>query len=113
MATTFVLAILARKHFRERKQLAKQLTFPFWPFGGISVWLLILVEMIICLSLFLGLFTQIGAGLLILLCGKLWFLSPSRPHSALPSRSLVLLLGAIGLSLFITGAGAFAFDLPI
>jgi uncharacterized membrane protein YphA (DoxX/SURF4 family) len=58
----------------------------------------------------LGLFTQIASLILIALL-IVTFIRPQGSH-ALP-RSTLVLMGAIALSLFITGAGLFAFDLPI
>ncbi len=66
--------------------------------------------LVIGVQCILGFYTQIAA----LGLGFLSILGMTRPR-LLPgtSRSTMFLLGAIALSLFITGAGIFAFDLPI
>jgi hypothetical protein len=86
-----------------RRLLKSQTTsLPSRTIGG-----LLLVIGIQCI---LGFYTQIAA----LGLGFLSILGMSKP-TLLPNtpRSTLFLLGAIALSLFITGAGIFAFDLPI
>ncbi len=112
-ATALVLFFFAWQHYQARHELAQVFTFSFFPFGKIAVWSLILTEIIIGLSLLFGFFTQVGALLLIVYSVKLFFLNKKWHHPSLPSRPLCLILAALGFSLFITGAGVFAFDLPI
>lgn len=111
--TAVVLTYFMARHIRVRHELATTLTWSWFPFGKISAWSLILSELIISLSLLFGFLTQIGALLLIVYGMKLFFINHARPHSSLPTRATCVLFIAIGMSLFITGAGAFAFDLPI
>lgn len=71
------------------------------------------IEIVIGSMFILGVYTQIAALITVLLTipALVW------PHSPLPAfqtnRSTTLLMCVIALSLFITGAGAFALDLPI
>lgn len=79
-------------------------------------YLLILIAILSLVSsglLILGLFTQIGA-LFVIGLAFTQLVAPNHTIKGLIPSSLVwfLLLGA-GVSLFITGAGVFAFDLPI
>jgi uncharacterized membrane protein YphA (DoxX/SURF4 family) len=60
-----------------------------------------------------GFYTQIAAILSIGLCVKLLIWHKRFPQNSIPSRLTYLLLLTISLSLFVTGAGILAFDLPI
>ena len=111
--TGLAILWLGYKHFQYREELSKILILPIFPFGKISVTILITMEIIIGALLTIGLFTQAGAILLMLMALKMLILHKHFNHSALPSRLTYLLFFAIGFSLFITGAGIFAFDLPI
>lgn len=111
--TGLVLLWLAKRHFQFRHELSTILVLPIFPFGKITVTILIITEIIAGALLTLGAFTQIGALLLILLSLDMLLFRQKFQHHTLPNKLTYLLLLAIGLSLFITGAGAFAFDLPI
>ena len=111
--TGLVLLWLAKRHFQFRHELSTILVLPIFPFGKITVTILIITEIIAGALLTLGAFTQIGALLLILLSLDMLLFRQKFQHQTLPNKLTYLLLLAIGLSLFITGAGAFAFDLPI
>ncbi len=71
------------------------------------------IEIGIGIMFVFGVYTQIAALITVLLTIS----DVVRPHSPYrvfqTNRSTVLLMCVIALSLFITGAGAFAFDLPI
>jgi uncharacterized membrane protein YphA (DoxX/SURF4 family) len=60
--------------------------------------------------LFLGLYTQ-AAALVTLFVSSLGFLRIV--PTPLQNRTTLILMATISLSLFVTGAGPFAFDLPI
>jgi len=68
---------------------------------------LAVVEFITAGFLIVGLWTQAAALAAIVIAG-VWFFFPTRTYAL----STVLLAGAIAASLFVTGAGRFAFDLP-
>ena len=75
----------------------------------IPLYMLAALEMATSLSLAMGVGTQVGAlgGLLI---GIVWLISPRiRPYEV--AMSLIML--AVCASILVTGAGAFAFDLPL
>lgn len=100
-------------HLKHRKELSTLLSIPFWPFPTLNTTLLITTEIVIAISLILGAYTQLGALLLITLCIKMLFFKKKWQHHSLPSGSTCVLLLGCAISLFITGAGVLAFDLPI
>jgi uncharacterized membrane protein YphA (DoxX/SURF4 family) len=104
---------LALRHQQDAKRIATHLQIPLfpWPKAGIS--LIIIVEFIIGGLLVIGLFTQVAAGLSVLWCLKLLLLRRYFTDTSFPDTRTTILLLVIGITLFITGAGAFAFDLPI
>lgn len=61
----------------------------------------------------LGAFTQYAALASMALCLVVLTFGGHKHHSSFPPSLTYILLFAISLSLFITGAGALAFDLPI
>jgi len=65
------------------------------------------VEFITAALIFVGLWTQAAAVASIIISG-IWFFFPLRTYAL----STVLLSCVIALSLIVTGAGRFAFDLP-
>ncbi len=72
-----------------------------------------LLEIIAGVFIFLGLYTQLGALLALLLVG-IQLVFPKRfLDERTPPRIFFALLFCVALSLCITGAGAFSFDLPI
>ena len=111
--TGLVFLNLGLKHYKKREELSSVLVLPIFPFGKISVIVLITFELIIGTLLILGLFTQIAAILIILIAIKMLFLRHRFIHDSLPSKLTYFLLLGIVISLLITGAGVFAFDLPI
>lgn len=111
--TGLVLFLLARRHFLHRHTLATTFTLSWWPYGRLSVYLLVVAELITAAMLTLGVYTQIAALLVAVMALKLFFFTQFRFHPLLPSPLFSLLLLGVALCLFITGAGALAFDLPI
>ncbi len=75
--------------------------------------LVITAELTIGTLLLLGLGTQYAALGLMGYSVLLGLIKKKTDHGALPAASTLFLCFGIGLSLFITGAGVFAFDLPI
>ena len=108
-----ILLWLGITHWRNREAIAATTRVPFFPFPNTSLVLLVLTELVAGLSLLLGFYTQIGALLLIILFVKMLVWKNRFPHPSIPPRLTFYLLLGCGLSLFITGAGALAFDLPI
>ena len=88
---------------------------PFFPSTGNDYFfrLFALAEIVTALLIIVGAFTQYAALGIMSLC-ILALISPAlRRHELVPQRTVYILLFGCALTLFITGAGAFAFDLPI
>ena len=104
-------------HFTHKKAVADVLHNKFkWVSHEMAVWgvgVLILAELALGLFLFVGAFTQIAAILAALAFVKMAFFHKSMPAYAPLSRATYILLIIICVSLLFTGAGAFAFDLPL
>jgi len=111
--TGLVLLTLAYRHFKVRKRLRALLVLPFFPFGVVTTTVLILAELAIGTLFILGAYTQFAALLAMIMSFKMIILKSRFADSSIPSRLFYVLLLAISCSLFITGAGALAFDLPI
>ncbi len=113
LAAGSVLLVLGVRHFKQRESLYKALTLPLFPFGKVITSFFIITELVVGGLFILGLHTQIAALLLMAMSLKMLFLRKRFSHPALPGRLFYLLLFGISCSLFITGAGALAFDLPL
>lgn len=109
----FIFLHLAKRHFSERTSLGAVFSMRLLPFGTFFVWYLIFFEFVIGILFILGLFTQIAALLAMALSLKFIVMHARLTHSTIPSRMFYTLLFFTSLSLCITGAGIFAFDLPI
>lgn len=110
--TAIVLLVLGYRHFKHRHELTAVLRLSWWPFGRLNTLILITAEFAIAFFLLIGYYTQYAALALLLMSIKFLVLRGYCTHHSLPSRLFYLLLLGISLSLFITGAGVFAFDLP-
>ena len=115
ICVALILIHLSHVHFTHRKQLIRDNIFSsrFFPFNTFSVWFLCTFELIVGTLLFIGLFTQIAALLTSVFALKALMLRKYFSHPLMPERLFFVLLLAVSLSLCITGAGAFAIDLPI
>ena len=105
---------LGSRHLRKKRETLTAGFREHWPrLAHICSWHLGIVEIITGSMLLLGAYTQIAALVAALLSLKMLVLRRTLPRPAIAEpRFYVLALGA-SLSLFITGAGAFAFDLPL
>lgn len=86
------------------------------PVVGRSVWfcwLAIIFHTVVGAVFFFGYYTQIGAIIAIVALLKGLWLNRRYPSVIILPRSTILLLIAICASLLLSGAGAFAFDLPL
>ncbi len=108
-----VLLYLGIQHLRYRDQLQRVLRFPFFPFGRTAVSLFAFSELTIALFILVGAYTQLAALALMAMSIKMIFVQKYTTAPTIPSRIFYVLLLGTGITLFITGAGAFAFDLPI
>ena len=112
VAAGIVLLIVAWTHYERRNELGQEKFIVV----GQGMWIPVfaaLVEFLTAVGLILGTYTQAVAivGALLALKHLLW--RGHYPNFFPLSRSASMLLLAICLSLIVTGAGAFAFDLPL
>ena len=84
-----------------------------WKYGLYVATVLGIIELVVGVFLLIGLYTQIAAlaAALILLCALI--LKKKAPHGIESSSCFLFLLFIIALSLLVSGAGLFAFDLPL
>ena len=107
-----LLLHLGLRHFNERSSLKESLNGPFRKLGGFMVGYIILAELCIGVLLMLGAFTQYAAIALFFFSIDMCIGKRFLAHDSVPSPIFFVLLIFCSLSLFITGAGAFAVDLP-
>lgn len=113
VVTGFCFVYLAKKHWRVRHELYDVLKLPWFPFGKLTAVLFIVFELLIGLMFILGWYTQIAALLTLTMSLKMLVLRNRFVTPHLPDRLTYFLIFGISCLLFITGAGIFAFDLPI
>lgn len=108
-----LLVFYGIQHIRGRRAVGKALASSFVPFPHVAVVLIALLELLFGAMFIIGWYTQVAALGTMALSGIVLFVQQKvqLPHT--PGRSFYILLMAASLSLFITGAGALAFDLPI
>lgn len=104
---------ICRRHLTQFASIAKNLRLPVIHNGKITLGAIILVELVAGILLIIGLLTQLAAILAISLCIKTLFWYKRFPAGSVPERMTYILLFTMSVSLLITGAGFFAFDLPI
>ncbi len=103
---------LARSHWRYRQELSTELNRPFIPGTG-AVTLLVCVEVLVGTLFIIGLFTQLAAVIALITAVKFIIFRSYFSHHSFPTPQTLFLLIGITITLFITGAGVLAFDLPI
>lgn len=108
-----ILVYLGILHIQRRYDLRHALILPFFPFGTLTAWCFGIAELIAGGMFIAGYYTQIAALVAIALSFTLIIFNKRFSSPYFPGKLFYLLLFAASLSLFITGAGAFAFDLPI
>lgn len=108
-----LLIRLGFSHMRNRDTLKEVFTFSFFPYTGFTVWYLVLIEIMVGTLFFIGLYTQIAAILTMIYSMKFIVLHERLRHPLIPERKFFALLFFSSFSLFITGAGILAFDLPL
>lgn len=106
-----ILLYLGFSHIQHRAVLKEQ--FSQFRFGLVLVWYLGTLEIIVGMMFIFGFYTQIAALLSMLMAIKFIVLKGRFTSPLIPGRLFYILLFGASLSLFVTGAGIFAFDLPI
>jgi uncharacterized membrane protein YphA (DoxX/SURF4 family) len=107
-----LLMYLGATHGSKEKRTALSLRFNNRFFGGATTTLIIIIEVVSGGMLILGFLTQLAA-LCVLLLSLFFLLLRKKYVGLIPPPVFFILLFAVALSLFITGAGAFAIDFPI
>jgi uncharacterized membrane protein YphA (DoxX/SURF4 family) len=108
-----VFVYLALTHFKNKKVVASELTMVSHEMAIWAVGVAILLEFGIAALLFVGAYTQIAAILAALGGIKALILKKRFPNLYPLSALAYTFVAIISLSLLLTGAGAFAFDLPL
>ncbi len=108
-----VFIVLALRHRSEAKTLITTIRIPYFPWPRTIVWSLIFLEFVIGLLFVLGLFTQGAAVLGGVWCLTLMMYRAYLKHPIFPDNLTTVLILGVCVTLFITGAGVLAFDLPI
>jgi uncharacterized membrane protein YphA (DoxX/SURF4 family) len=104
-----LLAHFGTTHFRFRKE--KRNSLSAHARGAITG--VALLELFVGFGLMIGYYTQIATLLVCVLLLTYTYAVKRVPTFYVPHRAFAFSIFVIALSLFITGAGAFAFDLPI
>lgn len=100
-------------HVTHRKELRETFSFPTKRLSLPFLVFFILAEFLAGAMLLVGLYTQVAALIVICMSLKIILFHKQCASPYVQSRLFYLLLLVSAFSLFITGAGAFAFDLPI
>ena len=108
-----ILLYLGLSHWKAREELASRFSFSWFPYGHFAAWYLALVELVAGVLFVLGLYMQIAALLGMLLSLKFIVMHKRFGGPRVPGKIFYVLLFSASFSLFITGAGLFAFDLPL
>lgn len=109
----WIFVHLGMNHFKNRESLAPNFNFSLFPFPRFIVAYMSIIELVIGVLFIAGYLTQIAALLAIVLSLKCLLMYSKITHPLIPSRIVYTLILFASISLFITGAGVFALDLPI
>ena len=112
VTAALVLLYLAYVHFSNKRAASEELSTLI---GGANVIIYIyaLLELGVAVALFVGAWTQLAALVGFVIAIKALFIRRSLRELKPLSQLSYALLAVICLSVFITGAGVFAFDLPL
>ncbi len=104
---------LAYVHVQRRVEIGNTKFLIIGAAGVWVAWVLVIIEAAVSLGLLFGYYTQIAAllGVLIMIKHLVWAKKYPRVFPFCRTECVLLLI--ICLSLLLTGAGAFAFDLPL
>lgn len=114
LAAAGVFLYVVYMQYQERESFSK-IPFPYIGnrFGTQIMWLTFAVELVIAAMLIAGYYTQIAALLGIITVAKYLYYGRRWPTFAPLSRGTCALLLVILATLLLSGAGAFAYDLPL
>lgn len=107
------LLYIAVEHFRSKKDIAEALS-PLMGRSSSFAWVLLCgIEIVTGMLLVVGAWTQIASLVVVLLVLKTFLIKASLRRLSPLSRSAYVLMLMMALSLLLSGAGGFAFDLPL
>lgn len=104
---------IAYAHYNRREELARARYPMLGSPGSFLMWLVIGIETVLGIGLIVGIATQALALGTLALSIKHGIYAKSYPRAIPLCRGEYILLAVISISLFLTGAGAIAFDLPL
>ena len=108
------LVYLGYRHARKDRASLRAVLSEHWPnMAGFFIWYLALLEIVIGVLFIFGAWTQAAAIVSGVLSIKMLLFRRRLAHPSIPQPLYYILLLAASLSLFITGAGAPAVDLPL
>lgn len=118
VAVGFMLVYLGYQHSIPRKVALRKALSACAPhflsrYTGFFVVCFGVAEIILGLMFVAGFFTQIAAIATVLFALKMLYFRKHLTYPLVPTPMFFLLLIGVSISLFITGAGVFAFDIPI
>lgn len=106
------LLYLGFRHIGSERERIRAILNVRWPhLAGFFVWYIGIVEIVVGFLFTIGFVTQIAALITAVMAIKILVFG-RRLEDAFPQPLFYVLLLAASISLFITGAGAFAVDLP-
>ena len=109
-----ILVHLGFRHLTKDRASLEAAVYQRWPrFARFAVLYMGVVEIAIGAMFVVGIYTQIAAIVAMALSTKMLVFRKYFVHSALPQSFFYMLMFAVSCSLFITGAGVLAFDLPL
>ena len=109
----FILLYLGLIHWKNRQELRDVLKLSWWPYGSFSTYIFSISEVVLGVMIIIGEATQAATLVVALMSLKLIILNKNFQHKTIPNRLFYLILFSAAISITITGAGVFAFDLPL
>ena len=108
-----ILIYLGISHLKHKDELKRILILSWFPYGTMTTHLFIAGELLLGSLIVAVAYTQYAALAIMAMCFKMLIMRNWFAHPSIPPKIFYLLLFGASLSLFITGAGVIAFDLPI
>jgi len=113
VATACFFLYLASQHAKYHNEAAGEISVLDRNTARTAVWIYAAIECAVAVLLVIGLETQLAALIGLIICLKMLILKRNLHHLTPLSHVTYALLAVVCASLMMTGAGAFAFDLPL
>ncbi|MCA9365356.1 DoxX family protein [Candidatus Kaiserbacteria bacterium] len=109
-----ILIYFGFRHLSYKYDLADKLpAFPWFPYRGLAIYIFAYTEIIAGGMFIAGSYLQYAAIVVVIMSIKMLYWKKHLDHPSIPGVYFYILLIAVSISLFITGAGILAVDLPI